>query len=198
MHEYDLIADWYARDRTHLTGLPEVQSLARSLPPGASVLDVGCGNGIPLTRFLVEAGFDVLGVDSSSKMLEKFRVNLPGTPAICEQIQSCNLNDRRFDAAISWGVMFHLTHAEQRHVFAKMAEVIKPRGLFLFTAADVEADGYIEGTMDGVVFRYFASGLKSYRDILVEYGFTLIDKHTDGGKNTYYLAERVPQGLARL
>ena len=68
MHEYDLIADWYARDRTHLTGLPEVQALANSLPPGASVLDVGCGNGIPLTRFLVEAGFNVLGVDSSSKM----------------------------------------------------------------------------------------------------------------------------------
>ena len=62
MHEYDLIADWYARDQTHLTGLPEVQALADSLPPGASVLDVGCGNGIPLTRFLVEAGFDVLGV----------------------------------------------------------------------------------------------------------------------------------------
>jgi len=28
MHEYDLIADWYARDRIHLTGLPEVQALA--------------------------------------------------------------------------------------------------------------------------------------------------------------------------
>jgi hypothetical protein len=73
-----------------------------------------------------------------------------------------------------------------------MAEVIKPSALLLFTAADLEADGYIEGTMDGVVFRYFASGLKSYRDILVEHGFTVIDKHTDGGQNTYYLAERIP------
>jgi 2-polyprenyl-3-methyl-5-hydroxy-6-metoxy-1,4-benzoquinol methylase len=96
MHEYDLIADWYARDRTHLTGLPEVQALASSLRPGASVLDVGCGNGIPLTRFLVQAGFDVLGVDSSSRMLEQFRVNLPNTPAICEKIQSCNFNGRLF------------------------------------------------------------------------------------------------------
>src|SRR5262245_8448298 len=126
MHEYDLIADWYARDRTHRIGLPEVQALTMSLPSGASVLDVGCGNGIPLTRFLVEAGFDVLGVDSSSKMLEKFRVNLPDTPAICERIQACDFNGRLFDAAISWGVIFHLTPAEQRQAFAKMAESIKP------------------------------------------------------------------------
>jgi hypothetical protein len=60
----------------------------------------------------------------------------------------------------------------------------------LFTAADQEGDGYIEGTMDGVVFRYFASGLKSYRDLLDEHGFTLIDTHADGGQNTYYLAAR--------
>src|ERR1700674_2011075 len=130
MHEYDLIADWHARDRTHLTGLPEVQALADSLPPGASVLDVGCGNGIPLTRFLVEAGFDVLGVDSSSKMLERFRTNLPNTPAICGKVQLSDFQGRLFDAAISWGVIFHLTPAEQGQVFAKMADVIKPGGLF--------------------------------------------------------------------
>jgi 2-polyprenyl-3-methyl-5-hydroxy-6-metoxy-1,4-benzoquinol methylase len=190
MHEYDLIADWYARDRTHLTGLPEVQALADSLAPGASVVDVGCGNGIPLKRFLVEAGFDVLGVDSSPKMLERFRTNLPNTPAVCGKVQLFDFRGRLFDAAISWGVIFHLTPAEQGQVFAKMADVIKPGGLFLFTAADQEGDGYIEGTMDGVVFRYFASGLKSYRDLLHEHGFTLIDTHADRGQNTYYLATR--------
>ncbi len=145
---------------------------------------------MPLTQYLVEAGFDVLGVDSSSKMLEKFRTNLPNTPAICEQIQSCDFEGRLFDATISWGVLFHLRPDEQRQVFAKMADVMKPGGLFLFTAADTIGDGHIEGTMDGVVFRYFASGVKSYLDILNEHGFTLIDTHADAGHNTYYLARK--------
>jgi len=62
MHEYDLIAEWYATDRDHGTGIPEVTALSDSLPGGATVLDVGCGTGIPITRALVAAGHSVLGV----------------------------------------------------------------------------------------------------------------------------------------
>ncbi len=150
MHEYDLIADWYARDRTHLTGLPGVQSLALSLPPGASVLDVACGNGIALTKFLVDAGFDVVGIDSSPKMLEKFRVNLPGTPAICSPIQTADLPLNHFDAAISWGMLFHLPREEQSLAIAKVASVLKNGGQLLFTSGDAGADGDegLEGSTD--------------------------------------------------
>jgi ubiquinone/menaquinone biosynthesis C-methylase UbiE len=73
MHEYDLIADWYATERQGPTGVPELQFLIASLPKGASVLDVGCGTGVPLTRTLLGAGCNVVGVDSSSRMLESFQ-----------------------------------------------------------------------------------------------------------------------------
>ena len=172
-----------------MTGLSEVQALANSLPRGASVLDVGCGTGIPLTRFLVEDGFDVVGVDSSPKMLEQFRVNLPHTPAICERIQSCDFHGRVFDAALSWGVIFHLPYDEQRQTFAKMADVLKPGGQFLFTSGD--KDGDIEGApMNGVPFHYYSFSIEGYREVLRDYGFTLIDTHADRGQNTYYLATR--------
>ena len=82
MHEYDLIAEWYATDRDHGTGIPEVTALSDSLPRGATVLDVGCGTGIPVTRALMAAGHSVLGVDSSTEMLRRFQVNCPGTPFI--------------------------------------------------------------------------------------------------------------------
>jgi SAM-dependent methyltransferase len=188
MHEYDLIADWYALERIHPTGVPEVQALTEELPRGASVLDIGCGNGIPLTQLLVNAGFHVVGVDSSSKMLEKFRANLPHTPALYGTIQSCDLGGRVFDAAISWGMLFHLTPGEQARTFAKLADALKPGGLFLFTAGD--KDGEIEGAMNGVVFHYFSFSVEGYRGLLDEHRFTLIDTHADAGQNTYYLARR--------
>ena len=35
------------------------------IPPGASVLDLGCGNGV-LTRRLADMGYRVIGLDDSS------------------------------------------------------------------------------------------------------------------------------------
>jgi hypothetical protein len=40
MHEYDLIADWYATERQGPGGVAEIESLIAALPPGATVLDV--------------------------------------------------------------------------------------------------------------------------------------------------------------
>jgi SAM-dependent methyltransferase len=191
MHEYDLIADWYAGERKGPSGVPEVESLIAALPPNASVLDVGCGNGVPLTRKLLEAGYNVVGVDSSPRMLERFRVNCPGTPFICSPIQSADLDGQTFDAAVAWGVLFHLPLDEQRKAIAKVASVLKPGGLFLFTSGDV--DGEKQGApMNGVPFYYWSFSVESYRELLKANGLTLIDFHCDPGQNCYYLARKHP------
>jgi len=187
MHEYDLIADWYATERLGPAGIPELESLIARLPPGASVLDVGCGNGTPLTRILLDAGCNVLGIDSSPRMLERFRMNCPGTPFICAPIQSADFEGRLFDAAIAWGVVFHLPHEEQRRAIATIASVLKPGGQLLFTAGD--EDGDKEGEpMNGVPFHYWSFGIDGYRELLKANGLALLDVHRDAGQNTYYLA----------
>ena len=186
MREYDLIADWYAAERRGPAG-PELESLIAALPFGASVLDVGCGNGIPLTRTLLDAGCEVVGVDSSPRMLERFAENCPGTPSICAPIQSAGFGGLLFDAAIAWGVVFHLPHDEQRKAIAKVASILKPGGLFLFTAGD--QDGEKEGDpMNGVPFHYWSFTIDGYRELLIANGLTLLDVHRDAGQNIYYLA----------
>ena len=82
MREYDLIAEWYASERVDETGVPEATALASSIPLGSLVLDVGCGNGIPITRALLSQGHRVTGLDSSSAMLAQFRQNCPEAFAI--------------------------------------------------------------------------------------------------------------------
>jgi SAM-dependent methyltransferase len=190
LHEYDLIADWYASQRTSQTaGVPEVTALATSLPPGALVLDVGCGTGIPLTRVLLDHGCDVLGVDSSSNLLALYHANFPHVPTICAPIQSCELEGRMVDAAIAWGVIFHLPHEEQLQAIAKISRALKPGGLFLFTSG--REHGSIDGQpMDGVPFRYYSFSIEGYRDLLREHGLTLEDTHTDRFDNIYYLSRK--------
>jgi SAM-dependent methyltransferase len=47
------------------------------LPEKGKVLDLGCGTGLPYARYLVEKGFDVLGVDLSEEMVKVASKNVP-------------------------------------------------------------------------------------------------------------------------
>lgn len=195
MHEYDLIADWYASQRTGPMGVPEVSALATTLPAGALVLDVGCGTGLPLTRVLLEHGCHVLGVDSSRELLARFQANFPRVPVICAPIQSCELQAQTFDAAIAWGVLFHLRHEEQEQAIAHIAGALKPGAAFLFTSGD--AHGSIDGApMNGVPFRYHSYSVDGYRDLLLANGLTLETTHTDPGGNVYFLSRKPGGGGA--
>jgi SAM-dependent methyltransferase len=193
VHEYDLIAEWYAKSRRTdpgAGGIPELAALVATLPQGAVVLDAGCGNGEPLTRLLLEHGCNVLGVDSSANMLARFRASFPHVPVIQSEIQSCDFQGRMFDAAIAWGLIFHLPHETQSAAFAAISRALKPGAPFLFTAGD--KDGWIDGEpMNGVPFRYYSFTVDGYRDLLHTHGLVLENTHEDRGHNIYYLARKI-------
>jgi SAM-dependent methyltransferase len=187
---YDLIAEWYASERVDQTGVPEATALASSIPPGSLVLDVGCGNGIPITRALLIQGHRVIGLDSSSAMLARFKQNCRDTFAVRGIVESCPFADEVFDAAVAWGVMFHLNPENAIQAIANVSRTLKRRAPFLFTSGDVDGFDGKEGKMNGVMFRYFSYTVNSYRRILGDHGFALVDVHADGGNNTYYLAKK--------
>ncbi len=190
MREYDLIADWYSSERIDQTGIPETVTLASSIPPGSRILDIGCGNGIPITRALVRACHTVIGLDSSSAMLERFRYNCPETPVIRGVVQACPFANCIFDAAVAWGIMFHLSRENQIQAIASVSRVLKIGARFLFTSGDVDDCEGKEGVMNGVTFRHFSFSIENYRRILDRQGFTLTDVHEDNGGNTYYVATK--------
>jgi len=190
VREYDVIAEWYASERIDQTGVPEATTLASSIPRGSLVLDVGCGNGIPITRALLSRGHRVIGLDSSSAMLAHFRRNCPEAFAVRGIVQSCPFADCAFDAAVALGVIFHLNPADAIRAIATVSRVVKRGAPFLFTSGDVDSLDGKEGKMNGVTFRYFSYSVHSYGRILGDHGFTLVDVHADSGNNTYYLAKK--------
>jgi SAM-dependent methyltransferase len=200
MREYDLIADWYATDRGRTIGVAEALAVAATLPAHSRILDVGCGNGVPITEALVNAGHRVVGLDSSSGMLALFRANLPNTPVVCADARQCPFAAGEFDAAISWGMIFHLPRVDQTAVFESVSRVLKPGALFLFTAAEIAGgnDSGITGAMNGVNFHYY--GVPNYRTLIEEHDLVLVDVRDDPGVSTYYLTRKSPliAAIARL
>jgi 2-polyprenyl-3-methyl-5-hydroxy-6-metoxy-1,4-benzoquinol methylase len=189
--EYDRIFDWYVADRERSTiGVPEAESLAGSLFPGANVLDLGCGFGRPITEALSRHSVSIYGLDSSPKMIAAFRRNFPSARSECARAQESPFFQTTFDAVVSWGMIFHLAHADQELVIDKVGAALNPGGQFLFTSGD--ETGHRDGVMNGVDFRYFSFSADKYKALLRRSGMELTDEHVDRGQNYYYLARKNP------
>lgn len=190
MREYDLIAEWYAAERGPQTGVPEVKALEPAIVPGGRVLDLGSGNGHPLATALLSLGFRVVALDSSSEMLARFRATCPDTPAVRALAQACPFLDGTFDAAIAWGVLFHLPQPEQVQAVSDVSRLLTSGAPFLFTAGDVDGRDAHMGMMNGVEFPYYSFTIDGYQRILRENGLKLVAFHIDEGDNCYYLARK--------
>ena len=186
MREYDEIADWYAAIRNPDVGVPDVAALAQSLPPHARVLDLGCGDGIPVSRLLVREGCRLTALDSSPEMVRRYRANVPGVPVHCARLETAHFAPGAFEAVVAWGVLFHLDDAEQEAAIERVAEWLAPGGRFLFTSGD--APGVTESEMDGVAFRYVSLGVDAYRGLLEHAGMRLERHHADAWDNHVYVA----------
>lgn len=191
MHEYDLIAGWYASERVDQTGVPEALAFSAAIAAPGRVLDIGCGTGIPITQAVLSAGHRVAGIDSSVEMLKRFRANLPAVPVARAIVQACPFADASFDGALACGVLFHLPPDAQIAAVASVARVLRPGAPFLFTAGDVDGGSTaLLDVMNGVEFAYYSFTVDGYRDLLRAHGLTLVDFHKDRGENGYYLAAK--------
>jgi len=163
-----------------------VRKWARKLRHGSSVIDLGCGPGLPIAKVLVEEGLDVFGVDAAPSFVAAFQRNLPGTPILCEAIQESSLFDRTFDAVLAWGLMFLLKAEDQRRLIERFAEILVPGGRLLFTSTALPA--VWNDVMTGL--ESHSLGTTKYKRLLEEVGISVTEEYEDVGENHYFDASR--------
>ena len=151
-----------AATATQGIGVREVRAWARALPAHATVLDLGCGPGVPLTEVLVDEGLTVYGVDASPTLVHAFRERLPGVTVACEAVEESTFFGRSFDAVLSWGLWFLLPIATQLELPRRLGSVLMPGGRLLFTAPP-QASTWLDA-MTGEESR--SLGGETYRRIL--------------------------------
>jgi cyclopropane fatty-acyl-phospholipid synthase-like methyltransferase len=163
-------------------GVKEVRKWARALPPGSSVLDLGCGPGFPITVVLVEEGLQVFAVDGAPSFVAAFQRNLPGIPILCEAVQDSSMFNRTFDAVLAWGLIFLLKVEDQHRLIRRFAEVLAPGGRLLFTSTAQPAV-WIDVMTD---VESVSLGAEQYRKLLGEVGLTVAGEYEDEGQNHYF------------
>lgn len=181
---WETIAEQFMAVRSDV-GAQRVRSWAvANLPAGASIIDVGCGSGVPIAQALIESGYDVFGSDASPTLVTAFRGKFPKAHCICERAQDGSYFDRTFDAAIAIGLLFLVSEDDQRRVIARVARALVSGGQFLFSAPREVCDW--QDTLTGR--RSLSLGRDEYERLLQASGLALIGCYVDEGDNNYYYA----------
>jgi SAM-dependent methyltransferase len=105
---------------------PWLTALCERLPAGAAVLDLGCGNGIPVARRLAAAGHKVIGVDFSRVQLRRARRLVPAATFVQADIATLTVPAASFDAVMRLYALFHLPLEEQPQLLGRIAGWLRP------------------------------------------------------------------------
>ncbi len=184
---WDAAADRFMALRSDV-GTDVVLRWAEQLPPGAAILDLGCGSGVPIATALAAQGFALFGVDPSPRLLAAFRRNLPVAATACEPAERSNCFDRRFEGVLAIGLLFLLPEAAQAEVIARAGRALLPGGRFLFSAPRERCAWH--DTLTGR--RSQSLGAACYAELLAGAGLQCAATWRDAGGNHYVDAVAAP------
>jgi len=169
---YDRCARRYADSRQEKPH-PELAFLIERLPPGAAVLDIGCGCGLPVCHELVRHA-SVTGIDISPAMIALARRNVSASTFICGDIMSAEFPDSSFDAITAFYAVFHLPKQEHEELFRRIHRWLKPNGYLMTTLTLGDERPYTEDDFFGVTMYWSNFGLPRYKEILTGLGFSIL------------------------
>lgn len=183
-----------AWDRLRDTRLTEKAWLDRFLAPiapGATILDIGCGTGDPIARYVIARGYAVTGIDSSPSLIAMASERFPDHEWITADMRKLDLG-RRFDGLIAWHSFFHLSPDDQRPMFARFAAHAASDAMLMFTSGSEHGEAI--GEWMGEPLYHGSLAPEEYRTLLGEHDFGIVDHNLDDpecGNATVWLAKEV-------
>ncbi len=192
---YDRVAERYlaTKDAEDPLVLSALEEMVRGLPDNAAVLDLGCGAGVPASRWLAERGFVVTGVDLSGKQLDLARRLVPTATFLKADMTQLETPRRgvstvgpdTFDAVVAFHSIIHVPREEHLSLIKNIHRWLRPGGLFLatLTVTGYEGeDGDWEGW--GAAMRWSHYDAATNRKMLREAGFGILSAEPRTGRGT--------------
>ena len=132
---YDALGEDYRAWRGSFkddAGQRMLEEFTARVAPGARVLDLGCGPGVPSTRVLADR-FEVTGVDFSETQLDAARRNVPEASLVHGDLMHVDFAPGSFDGVTAFYSIIHVPREEHGPLFQRVSRWLVPGGLFLAT-----------------------------------------------------------------
>ena len=188
---YNKVAEDYSSQRDAFKNIPCLEKLSNLLPKGSKILDVGCGAGIPIDKYLIERGYSVIGIDISEKQVELARKNLPQASYEVKDMSDLKIGEYQIDAIVSFYSIFHIPREGHYRLFQKFNSFLKPGGLILVTMGSSEWEGE-EENFHGARMYWSHHGPEKNIEIVSKAGFDVLlnEIDTSGGEKHQIILAR--------
>ncbi|MET0307172.1 MAG: class I SAM-dependent methyltransferase [Sphingomonas sp.] len=190
----DRIAEHYERNahafdaarRGQFVEKPWLDRFLLGAPRNARLLDLGCGSGEPIDRYLIDRGHRLTGVDISATMIGLARTRFPKHHWLNGDMRTTPI-DGGFDGALAWDSLFHLRGADQSAMIARIAACLLPGGMLLFNTGP--AKGEVIGCQFDEPLYHASLDPAEYRALFAELGLIEIafapDDFATGGRSIW-------------
>lgn len=172
---YDAIAqaylEWSAL-RPSPVRLHYLQRAVDLIPPGADVLELGCGAGIPMTRALA-AERRVTGVDISAAQVELARRNVPAATFLQADMTALEFPPASFDAVVAFYSLTHVPRDEQPELLRRIRGWLRPGGVFLGSMGADASPDEVEDDWLGVPMFFSHFGARRNRKLVEDAGLVI-------------------------
>jgi 2-polyprenyl-3-methyl-5-hydroxy-6-metoxy-1,4-benzoquinol methylase len=188
---YNRLGNLYTVEREKADNWREVEAFTALLPAGGRVLDAGSGTGIPIARYLVRAGFEVVGIDFSETMVATARQNVPDAAFRQMNMTAIDLPAESFDGVISTYAIIHVPREKHAGIFRSFHSILKPRGTMLVSVASWAWEEFAEYMGVDMFWSHF--GPDKTRSLITTAGFDIEfgrDVETGGEKHHWILARK--------
>lgn len=169
---YDAVSEHYRRGTDDP---PEyaawIDRLRGYLPAGSTVLDLGCGCGVPVSRTLAGYGLAVTGVDISDVQIQRARRLVPAGTFLRADATDVDFPPNSFDAVVCLYTLIHIPQPEQRRLIGRIAGWLRPNGRLLVSAGATAWEGVEQNWLGcGAPMWWSHADAATYRRWIVEAG----------------------------
>jgi len=145
---------------------------------GGSVLELGCGNGLPTAARLHEK-FELTGVDFSAGQIERARQNVPGPTFIHADMTKLEFSEASFGGFAALYSVIHVPREFHGDLFRSIYAWLKPGGIFMTTLNSSEDSGnYIDDWFGAPMF-WSGFDVDTSRQMITDTGFETISDRVE-------------------
>lgn len=185
-NSYNKIAEDYLKQRDQFKNNKYLDRLSKLLHQGSTILDVGCGAGIPVDAYLVKKGYVVKGIDISERQISLARKFVPEGTFEVKDMSKLKNNEYKVDAVISFYAIFHTPRESHGHILKTFRSFIIDKGYLLITMGVHDWIGKEDDFAGGEMWWSHYNADKN-KDLVKEAGFEILLNEIDTSANEEHL-----------